>query len=106
MDPPTLAALDTEFGGITGFDVLATPLEGHHRDREAAAGNSGSGGGGAGAAGAPQQARKPGPWPAKVLALLRCSFRHVLLLDSDSLPLAEPARLFEDHLYQQKGALF
>jgi hypothetical protein len=41
-----------------------------------------------------------------VLALLRSSFRHVLLLDSDSLPLADPSRLFDDPLYQQRGALF
>ncbi|KIY97022.1 hypothetical protein MNEG_10940 [Monoraphidium neglectum] len=91
MDAATLAALDSHFGPVTGFDALAQPLEQHHRNR---------------ATSSQGRPAKLGPWPTKVLALLRSSFRHVLLLDSDSLPLADPSRLFDDPLYQQRGALF
>jgi hypothetical protein len=45
-------------------------------------------------------------WVGKVAALLHCSFREVLLLDSDNLPLLDPAYLFQDPLYQQHGNLF
>lgn len=45
-------------------------------------------------------------WVGKVAALLHCSFQEVLLLDSDNLPLVDPAYLFDDPLYQQHGNLF
>lgn len=42
----------------------------------------------------------------KVLAIYYSRFKEVLWLDSDDMPLADPASLFESKLYQQYGAVF
>jgi hypothetical protein len=43
---------------------------------------------------------------AKVLALYAAPYRHVLLLDSDSVPLVDPARLFASKTYVEHGNVF
>ena len=43
---------------------------------------------------------------AKVLALYAAPYRHVLLLDSDSVPLVDPARLFASKVYAEHGNVF
>lgn len=82
MDNVTLAALQHRFGPLRGFDVQAMPYP-------------------------PEMRRVPlTRWVGKVAALLHCSLQEVLLLDSDNLPLVDPAYLFDDPLYQQHGNLF
>lgn len=41
----------------------------------------------------------------KLVALIFSSFEEVLLLDSDNIPLRDPAELFESDLYKQTGSL-
>lgn len=42
----------------------------------------------------------------KILALYLCSFKHVLVLDSDNLPLISPDVLFNNPVMQKSGNLF
>lgn len=46
-----------------------------------------------------------GHYQLKVLALLFCTFRNVLLIDSDSIPLVDPAKLFDSRAYAVTGFL-
>ncbi|WIA36793.1 hypothetical protein OEZ86_008048 [Tetradesmus obliquus] len=82
MDNSTLAALQQQFGPLSGFDVTTAPYPKHLRR-------------------VPLQR-----WVGKVAALLHCSFAEVLLLDSDNLPLTNPGAHFEDPLYKSAGNLF
>ncbi|KZL66549.1 alpha-1,3-mannosyltransferase [Colletotrichum tofieldiae] len=45
-------------------------------------------------------------WAAKPFAILLSSFREAIFIDADSLFFRDPALLFEDGDYQEKGALF
>ncbi|KAK6207609.1 hypothetical protein QIS74_12690 [Colletotrichum tabaci] len=45
-------------------------------------------------------------WAAKPFAILLSSFREVVFIDADSLFFRDPALLFDDDDYQEKGALF
>lgn len=45
-------------------------------------------------------------WILKSIAIARCGFQEVIFLDSDNLPLRDPAFLFETPQYRAKGALF
>lgn len=45
-------------------------------------------------------------WQAKVLAVVKSSFREVLYIDADNHPTKDPAFLFDDPLYTSTGALF
>eukprot|EP00879_Flechtneria_rotunda_P007982 GHRR01008363.1.p1 GENE.GHRR01008363.1~~GHRR01008363.1.p1 ORF type:complete len:351 (+),score=93.67 GHRR01008363.1:982-2034(+) len=82
MDNRTLAELQRRYAPLTGFDIQARPYPAHHRRV------------------------KLKRWVGKVAALLFCSFAEVLLLDSDNLPLVNPAQHFKDPLYIQEGNLF
>ena len=53
----------------------------------------------------PMKTRTSG-FQGKIYALLNTNFQHVLLLDSDSIPLADPTPLFSSPEYQEAGALF
>ncbi len=55
---------------------------------------------------APRRGVKLQRWEGKVFALLHSRFREVLLLDSDSLPLRDPAALFASPQYLRDGNLF
>jgi hypothetical protein len=50
--------------------------------------------------------RRIGCWEGKAFALLHCSFREVLLLDADNLPLRDPTFLFDTPEFAEAGALF
>ncbi|KAL6765645.1 mannosyltransferase putative-domain-containing protein [Haematococcus lacustris] len=82
LDPDTLASLAARFPPLQGLDLNALPQPPHH-----------------------MQVTDMGGWVAKVYALMHCSFREVLLLDADSLPLFDPERLFESRGYQEAGSL-
>lgn len=45
-------------------------------------------------------------WELKPFSLLYCSFREVLLLDADNVPVVNPEFLFETPQYQHTGAVF
>lgn len=45
-------------------------------------------------------------WELKAYALLRCSFREVLLLDADNVPIVDPEFLFETPEFRSTGAIF
>ncbi|WYZ45796.1 hypothetical protein EsH8_IX_000021 [Colletotrichum jinshuiense] len=45
-------------------------------------------------------------WAAKPFAILLSSFREAIFIDADSLFFRDPAVLFEDEDYKEKGALF
>lgn len=45
-------------------------------------------------------------WAAKPFAILLSSFREVVFIDADSLFFRDPALLFDDDDYREKGALF
>lgn len=50
----------------------------------------------------------PVPWSPyqwKVMAILFSSFEEVLFLDADSIPVQDPAFLFESEIYREKGAI-
>lgn len=47
-----------------------------------------------------------GGWQVKSMAIKRCPFRHVLLLDADSVPLINPESLFDSEQYRESGAIF
>lgn len=47
-----------------------------------------------------------GGFELKSLALLKCSFRKVVLLDADNVPLIDPGVLFEDAAFRDTGAIF
>lgn len=47
-----------------------------------------------------------GGFELKSLALLRCEFREVILLDADNVPLIDPEELFEHGAFRGTGALF
>lgn len=50
--------------------------------------------------------RNPLGWELKAYALLHCSFREVLFLDADNVPVRDPSFLFETPEYRATGALF
>lgn len=50
--------------------------------------------------------RRLSGWECKSFAVKHCPFRHVLLLDSDSHPVIEPADLFKTPAYEKMGAIF
>jgi Stealth protein CR2, conserved region 2/Mannosyltransferase putative/Stealth protein CR3, conserved region 3/Stealth protein CR4, conserved region 4 len=45
-------------------------------------------------------------WELKAYALLHCSFREVLLLDADDVPILDPTFLFETPQFAETGAIF
>ncbi len=45
-------------------------------------------------------------WELKSYALANSRFAEVLLLDADNVPLMDPAGLFDDPLYRDRGAVF
>jgi hypothetical protein len=47
-----------------------------------------------------------GGFELKSLALLRCEFREVILLDADNVPLIDPEELFEHEAFRGTGAMF
>lgn len=49
---------------------------------------------------------KVGGWEAKSIAIKRCPFRHVMLLDADSVPMIDPMEMFNSTEYNQFGAIF
>ncbi len=51
-------------------------------------------------------ARILGGWGLKPYAILNSSFREVLFLDADNVPMANPEFLFESPEYRQTGAIF
>jgi hypothetical protein len=51
-------------------------------------------------------ARLLGGYELKAYALYHSPFRHVLLLDADNVPLADPSLLFESSAYLDHGAVF
>src|SRR5260221_617852 len=51
-------------------------------------------------------ARILGGWELKAYAILHSSFREVLFLDADNVPVANPESLFESREYCQTGAIF
>jgi ADP-heptose:LPS heptosyltransferase len=50
--------------------------------------------------------RRLGGWELKACALLHSSFREVLFLDADNLPVRNPAYLFDTPEYNEHGAMF
>ncbi|PNH05653.1 hypothetical protein TSOC_008058 [Tetrabaena socialis] len=82
MDAATWASLQRSFGPLRGVDVQATPhpVEGLHGKRVDARSYTG-----------------------KVFSLILSNFSQVLLLDADSLPLMDPAALFDDPRFVQFG---
>ncbi|GLC38178.1 hypothetical protein PLESTB_001091100 [Pleodorina starrii] len=85
MDPVTWTSLERHFAPIRGFDVRASPhpvpeLHGQSFDATSYSG--------------------------KVYALIQSRFRQVLMIDADSLPLRDPATLFDDPRFVQYGSLF
>jgi hypothetical protein len=59
-----------------------------------------------------QEVRKSHParilngWEMKAFALLHSSFREVLLLDADNVPVVDPAFLFDTEQFAETGAIF
>jgi Mannosyltransferase putative len=51
-------------------------------------------------------ARVSGGWPLKPYAIAHSRFREVLFLDADTVPLVDPAIVFECDLYRKSGLLF
>jgi len=51
-------------------------------------------------------ARILGGWEVKPYAILHCSFREVMLLDADNVPVLDPEFLFETPQYLETGAIF
>lgn len=47
-----------------------------------------------------------GGYAAKAFAIIHSSFAEILCLDSDNIPLRDPALLFETASYQQHGNIF
>ena len=47
-----------------------------------------------------------GGFELKSLVLLKCAFRHVILMDADNVPLIDPEVLLEDASYRETGAVF
>ena len=47
-----------------------------------------------------------GPWPLKPYAIANSRFREVIFLDADTVPLADPATIFDFELYRDYGLLF
>ncbi len=45
-------------------------------------------------------------WSLKALALVRCPWREVLLLDADNVPVRDPEYLFETREFRRAGAVF
>ncbi|WP_050024688.1 hypothetical protein [Verrucomicrobium sp. BvORR034] len=45
-------------------------------------------------------------WELKVFAMLHCSFKEVLLLDADNVPMVDPTSVFQNPDYLDRGALF
>ena len=45
-------------------------------------------------------------WPLKPFALLHCSFKEVLLIDADNVPVVDPSYLFELNEFKNSGAVF
>eukprot|EP00877_Chromochloris_zofingiensis_P010931 jgi/Chrzof1/6091/Cz17g09110.t1 len=82
MDSTTLAQINDKFGPVYGLNLAAMPYPAHHKRVDI---------------------RR---WVGKVYALLFTRFTEVLMLDSDSVPLADPAELFKDRMYQRYGNLF
>eukprot|EP00882_Tetradesmus_deserticola_P033742 GHRQ01038567.1.p1 GENE.GHRQ01038567.1~~GHRQ01038567.1.p1 ORF type:complete len:162 (+),score=51.89 GHRQ01038567.1:511-996(+) len=76
MDDGTLAALRQHWGPIVGISLSSLPWPAHHRAKE--------------------QVQQPG-WKqgffGKVMSLTVSSFASALLLDADSIPLADPEGL-------------
>ncbi|GFR44947.1 hypothetical protein Agub_g6038, partial [Astrephomene gubernaculifera] len=85
MDAATWASLERHFAPLRGINVRDTPhpVRGLHGERFDATSYSG-----------------------KVYALAVSRFREVLMLDADSLPLLDPAALFDDPRFVQYGSLF
>lgn len=50
--------------------------------------------------------KQMGGWELKPFAIAHSSFREVLFLDADNVPLIDPARLFEETAYRENGAIF
>src|SRR4029079_599122 len=50
--------------------------------------------------------RVAGGWELKSYALLHSSFKEVLLLDADNVPIRDPAFLFEEPAYKATGSIF
>lgn len=50
--------------------------------------------------------RRLGGWPLKPYAILSSTFREVLLLDADNVPVRNPEYLFESAAYRKTGAIF
>ncbi|KAG2444246.1 hypothetical protein HXX76_001003 [Chlamydomonas incerta] len=85
MDWATWAAIQRNFAPIRGFNVKSQPhpvpnLHGKTFDATSYSG--------------------------KVFALALSEFKEVLLLDADSLPLVDPAQLFDDPRFRAHGSLF
>ena len=47
-----------------------------------------------------------GGWPLKAYAMVHTSFREILFLDADNVPVRNPEYLFESPAYQSHGAVF
>jgi putative mannosyltransferase len=47
-----------------------------------------------------------GAWPLKPYAIANSRFREVIFLDADTVPLADPAVIFDFDLYREAGLLF
>jgi hypothetical protein len=45
-------------------------------------------------------------WELKPFAIMNCSFREVILIDADNVPVIDPAVLFDTPQYAQTGAIF
>jgi len=54
----------------------------------------------------PNRPRIHGGWQNKIFATMRSKFKEVLYLDADQIPTIDPAYLFEEMEYQDKGAVF
>jgi Mannosyltransferase putative/Glycosyltransferase family 9 (heptosyltransferase) len=47
-----------------------------------------------------------GGWPLKAYAVLHCSFREILFLDADNVPVLNPEVLFRTRQFEETGAIF
>uniref|UniRef100_A0A383VV11 Mannosyltransferase putative-domain-containing protein n=1 Tax=Tetradesmus obliquus TaxID=3088 RepID=A0A383VV11_TETOB len=89
MDNATIAALRRRWGPIVGINLDSMPWPSHHRAKEVV-----------------QQPNWNQGFFGKVMSLTASSFASALLLDADSMPLANPEGLLDDASFTTTGNLF
>eukprot|EP00887_Chlorella_sp_A99_P000982 scaffold5.g982.t1 len=86
--PVTTAIMKAHIDGLTFMDVSDVAWPRWHRSLDGRNGSLFQG------------------WKIKAAALYHAPYRHVLYLDSDSMPLLDPSALFASAAYGRHGALF